>query len=128
MSLDDSPVAVMLPITDVDRAHQFYADKLGLTPDGTNGDDELMYRLAGGAELVLRVLPDAPRSPNTALSFTVSDIVGEIGDLEGRGVVFEDYDLPGFRTQGHIFESEGLRAAWFLDPDGNLLCLHQLTD
>lgn len=127
MSLDESPVAMMLPITEIDRAHEFYAQRLGLTPDGTNADDELMFRLAGGAELVLRVLPDARPSPNTALSFKVADVVSEISALEGRGVTFEDYDLPDFRTVDHVFDSDGLRAAWFLDPDGNILCLHQLT-
>jgi catechol 2,3-dioxygenase-like lactoylglutathione lyase family enzyme len=117
----------MLPITDPGRAQQFYGERLGLAYDGRHAADELMYELAGGARLVLRVLPDVHPSPNTAMSFEVDDLPAEIATLEGRGVAFEDYDSPGFTTVGHIVDAEGMRAAWFLDPDGNVLCLHQLT-
>jgi len=116
----------MLPISDPERARQFYGERLGLADDGSHAADELMYQLAGGARLVLRVLPDAQPSPNTAMSFEVDDLPAEIADLEGRGVAFEDYDSPGFTSVDHIVDAEGMRAAWFLDPDGNVLCLHQL--
>jgi catechol 2,3-dioxygenase-like lactoylglutathione lyase family enzyme len=127
MSLTQSPVSVMLPITDPDRARQFYGERLGLAYDGAEGDDEHIYRLAGGSHLVLRVLADAQPSPNTAMSFEVDDVVAEIAALESRGVTFEDYDTPGFTTVDHVLDSNGVRAAWFLDPDGNVLCLHQPT-
>jgi catechol 2,3-dioxygenase-like lactoylglutathione lyase family enzyme len=117
----------MLPITEPGRAQQFYGERLGLAYDGSNGEQELMYQLAGGSHLVLRVLPDAHPSPNTAMSFEVDDVAAEIAALEGRGVTFEDYDSPGFTTVEHILDSDGMRAAWFLDPDGNVLCLHQVT-
>ena len=127
MSLTDSHVAVMLPTTDHGRAREFYGGRLGLVSDGVNQDGELMFQLAGGSELVLRELPDATPSPNTALSFQVGDIAAEIGALEERGVTFEDYDYPDLKTVDHIFDGPGMRAAWFLDPDGNVLCLHQPT-
>ena len=127
MSLTESPVAVMLPITEPDRAQQFYGERLGLAYDGTDGDEELRFQLVGGSHLVLRVLPDAQPSPNTAMSFEVDDVAAEIAALESHGVTFEDYDSPGFTTVDHILDADGVRAAWFLDPDGNVLCLHQLT-
>ena len=127
MSLTESPVAVMLPITEPGRAQQFYGERLGLAYDGSHASDEVVYQLAGGARLVLRSLPDAHPSPNTAMSFEVGDLAAEIAALESRGVAFEDYDSPGFTSVGHIVEGDGMRAAWFHDPDGNVLCLHQLT-
>ena len=126
MSIAESRVSVMLPITELNRAQQFYGECLGLAYDGSNGAGELMYQLAGGAQLVLRVLPDAHPSPNTAMSFQVEDVAAEIAALEGRGVTFEDYDTPGFTSVNHVVEGEGMRAAWFHDPDGNVLCLHEL--
>jgi catechol 2,3-dioxygenase-like lactoylglutathione lyase family enzyme len=126
MSIAESRVSVMLPVSDPGRAQEFYGERLGLTYDGSHGDDELMYRLAGGAQLVLRVLPDVHPSPNTTMSFEVDDLPSEIAAFEGRGVAFEDYDSPGFTSVGHIVEADGMRAAWFHDPDGNVLCLHQL--
>jgi len=117
----------MLPITEPGRAQQFYGERLGLAYDDGGGDDEFAYQLVGGSRLVLRVLPDAQPSPNTAMSFQVADLTAEIAALESRGVAFEDYDSPGFTTVDHVLESDGMRAAWFLDPDGNVLCLHQPT-
>jgi catechol 2,3-dioxygenase-like lactoylglutathione lyase family enzyme len=125
MSLNDSSVAVMLPISDPDRAQKFYTDQLGLPYKGTNPMGELMYGLAGGAELVLLPRPDEKPLSSTAMSFDVSDLEAEIAELEGRGVKFEDYDLPGLKTENHIAGEGGERAAWFLDPDGNVLCVHQ---
>jgi len=127
MALTESPVAVMLPISDPDRAQEFYTDRLGLPYDGINDEKSLMYKLAGGTELVLLPRPDQKPSPSTAVSFEVTDIEGEIASLEGRGVKFEDYDLPEMKTEHHIAERGTERAAWFLDPDGNVLCLHQTT-
>ncbi len=128
MSLTESAVAVMLPTGDATRAKEFYEGRLGLPFDGTNDTTgESMYRLAGGSHLVVRLLPDAKPSPNTAMSFEVRDIAAEIADLQSRGVTFEDYDLPEMKTVDHVFDDGTMKAAWFLDPDGNVLCLHQYS-
>lgn len=116
----------MLPIRDAARAREFYESRLELPFAGTNDTTgESVYRLAGGSQLVLRVLPDARPSPHTAMSFEVDDIRAEISALTSRGVAFEDYDQPGFTTVDHVFDGGDTLAAWFLDPDGNVLCLHQ---
>ena len=59
------------------------------------------------------------------MSFEVSDIEAELADLESRGVVFEDYDLPDMRTVNHICVLGSEKAAWFRDTEGNYLCIHQ---
>jgi len=59
------------------------------------------------------------------VSFEVPDIAAAIRDLAARGVVFHDYDLPGFRTVGHVCVLGAEKAAWFSDPEGNILCIHQ---
>jgi catechol 2,3-dioxygenase-like lactoylglutathione lyase family enzyme len=125
MSLNDSSVAVMLPISDPDRAQKFYSDQLGLPYEGTDPEGSPMYGLAGGAKLGLLIRPDQKPLGSTALSFEVSSVVQEIADLEALGVTFEDYDLPGLKTDHHIASMGNEKAAWFLDPDGNVLCLHQ---
>jgi len=125
MALSRSAVAMMLPVTDPQRAQQFYTDTLGLPYAGTNAEGSLLYRLAGGSELVLLPRPDATPSPSTAMSFEVSDIGAEVAALEAAGVVFEDYDLPGLKTTDHVCVLGSEKAAWFLDPDGNILCVHE---
>ena len=126
MSLTHRTVAMMLPVTDVDRARSFYSESLGLDYTGTNDEGSAMYALDGGSTLVLLPRPDSTPSESTAMSFEVDDIASEITSLEGTGVVFEDYDLPSLRTTDHVCVMGAEKAAWFKDPDGNVLCLHEL--
>ena len=70
---------------------------------------------------------DATPTGRTEISFEVADIVAEIAELEENGVVFADYDLPGLKTVEHVCVLGSEKAAWFEDPDGNVLCLHEMT-
>jgi hypothetical protein len=47
-----------------------------------------------------------------------------VDELRRRGVQCEDYDLPEFKTEDGVATAEGFQAAWFRDPDGNILCVH----
>jgi predicted enzyme related to lactoylglutathione lyase len=125
MSLAHSGVALMLPVTDVDRATRFYQQSLGLEFTGTNDEGSAMFAVGSDAQLVLLPRPESSPSESTAMSFEVDDVTAEIRTLEGRGVVFEDYDLPDLKTVDHVCEFGDEKAAWFKDPDGNVLCLHQ---
>jgi catechol 2,3-dioxygenase-like lactoylglutathione lyase family enzyme len=125
MSLTHRTVAMMLPVTDVDRARTFYSETLGLDYTGTNDEGSALYALDGGSTLVLLPRPESNPSESTAMSFEVDDIKAEVIDLENRGVVFEDYDLPELTTVDHVAEMGSEKAAWFKDPDGNVLCLHE---
>ena len=124
MSLTHSTIAMMMPVTDVDRARTFYSESLGLDYTGTDDEGSAIYALEGGSTLVLLPRPDSRPSESTAMSFEVDDLAAEIGDLEQRGVVFEDYDLPDLTTVEHVCVLGAEKAAWFKDPDGNVLCLH----
>ncbi|KRF06444.1 glyoxalase [Nocardioides sp. Soil777] len=125
MALTHSGVALMLPVTDVDRATRFYQQSLGLELTGTNDEGSAMFAVGSDAQLVLLPRPESKPSESTAMSFEVDDVTAEIRTLEGRGVVFEDYDLPELKTVDHVCEFGDEKAAWFKDPDGNVLCLHQ---
>ena len=127
MSLARSAVTALLPVTDTARAKELY-DRLGLPYEGTNGEVGLMYLLSGGSRLILLPREAGTQNPSTALTWEVADLAAEVKDLQSRGVSFEDYDLPDLRTVEHIAEMGGERAAWFLDPDGNVLCLHEVME
>jgi hypothetical protein len=69
-----------------------------------------------------------------ALAFEVEDIEATVRALRARGVVFEEYDLPGLRTVNGIAEIEGAYpskggkgecGAWFRDSEGNMLAVGQ---
>jgi hypothetical protein len=86
-----------------------------------------MYQLSGGTMLMLLPREAGTQNPSTALTWEVDDVAAEVADLEGRGVIFEDYDLPDLKTVDHIADVGGEKAAWFKDPDGNVLCVHQVV-
>jgi hypothetical protein len=56
----------------------------------------------------------------------VSDTEEEVNALRGKGVVFEEYDMPEIKTQNGIATHGPHKAAWFKDSEGNILCIHQL--
>jgi catechol 2,3-dioxygenase-like lactoylglutathione lyase family enzyme len=121
-------VTFALPVDDVDRATKFYVEQLGLDHTGTNFEGSAIFALDGGAQLMLLPRPGGQRAESTAMTWAVPDIAQEVKELEAAGVTFQDYDTPEMRTVDHIAEHEGEKAAWFLDPDGNVLCIHQVAD
>jgi len=125
MMLAHSHLTTMLPVIDIERARNFYEKKIGLAPEGAHADGSFVLRTADGGTVALIPRPDRQASTYTALSFEVSDIDAEIKDLERRGVRFEDYDLPELKTVNHVFRAEDAICAWFTDPEGNILCIHQ---
>jgi catechol 2,3-dioxygenase-like lactoylglutathione lyase family enzyme len=122
--LNGNQVTTMLPVKDMARARRFYEEQLGLKPLGLKPDGKFIYR-CGGTELALFPRPGGTKAEHTAVSFKVADIGEEIRELEARGVQFADYDLPGLKTVQHVCVLGSEKAAWFQDPEGNILCLHE---
>jgi catechol 2,3-dioxygenase-like lactoylglutathione lyase family enzyme len=126
--LANSMITTMLPVRDADRAGRFYADTLGLHLRETGPDGTLIFDAGRGDAIGLRPLPDAQPSDNTALSFEVADIVREVAELESRGVCFQDFDSGDLKTENHVATMGNEKAAWFADSEGNVLCIHQVTN
>jgi predicted enzyme related to lactoylglutathione lyase len=125
--LTKATTTTMLPVSDMDRAARFYGDTLGLHQKATGADGSRIFDAGNGDAIGLLPAEAGTQSTHTVLSFEVSDIASEIRDLEGRGVRFADYDLPDLKTVGHIAEMGNEKAAWFSDPEGNILCIHEVT-
>ena len=98
--LNDSKVEANIPASDIGRARDFYADKLGLTPAS-----ELPGRRPGlpdrpaapPSRSTRPTTPDRPGTPSP--SGTSQDIESEVRDLKAKGVAFEIYDdMPGVRV------------------------------
>lgn len=120
--LTKSHVTTMLPVTNVSRARRFYEETLGLRAKGTRPNGDVLFEGDGG-EFALYARERPPVSDHTAMSFEVRDVEAEVKELRGRGVRFEDY--PELHTRDGVAEMRGEKAAWFKDPDGNILCIHQ---
>lgn len=120
-------VTAMLPVKDLERARRFYEQQLGFEHGAAQPDGKLVYRCAG-TEIALFPRPGGTKAEHTAVSFRVDDIRASIRQLEARGVQFADYDLPGLKTVEHVCVLGAEKAAWFQDPEGNILCLHEDLD
>ena len=123
--LADASVTTILHIVDPERARAYYRDALGLDYLGVNTEGQELFRLGAGGVLALMPKPEGQQAAHTVMSFEVHDIGDHIRDLATRGVVFEDYDLPGLKTVDHVCVLGSERAAWFKDSEGNILCLHE---
>jgi catechol 2,3-dioxygenase-like lactoylglutathione lyase family enzyme len=122
--LANASVTTMLPVKDLDRARRFYEGSLGLAPCGLRPDGKFTYD-CGGATLALFPKEGGTKADHTAVSFRVPDIGAAITALQKAGVRFEDYDFPGLKTVDHVCVLGSEKAAWFLDTEGNILCLHE---
>ncbi|HEV1997478.1 MAG TPA: VOC family protein [Candidatus Dormibacteraeota bacterium] len=121
--LNEGHIYTALPVRDLDRARAFYLEKLGLEPTANNPGG-LLYRLEGGGEFLLYPSGHLPGG-HTQANITVSDVAALVKDLKSRGVVFEDYDMPGLKTVDGVVVSGPHTSAWFKDSEGNLVGLMQ---
>ncbi|VXC06370.1 VOC family protein [Aeromicrobium sp. 9AM] len=123
--LNDAEIYAVLPASDLGRAREFYKDKLGLEPSEERGDG-LIYQNAAGTKILLYETQFAGTAQNTALSWATSDLDAEMADLRSKGVVFEDYDFPGLKTENGVATYEEGRGAWFKDSEGNILSVTEM--
>jgi len=112
----------MIAVKDLDRARKFYEETLGLKTEDELGGEGVTLK---SGDTVVNVYKSEYAGTNkaTALNFDVDDIEAEVRELKGKGVFFEHYDLPGLEQRGDLYVAEGMKTAWFKDPDGNILSL-----
>jgi catechol 2,3-dioxygenase-like lactoylglutathione lyase family enzyme len=129
--LEHSNVATRLPAQDLSRARRFYAEKLGLEP-AEERPGGLLYHCGAGS-FALFQSAGAASGTHTQMGWEVEDLAAAMAALRSRGVVFEEYDLPGLETRDGVADivgnypskGRGERGAWFRDSEGNLLGIGQ---
>lgn len=129
--LGNSDVATRLPAQDLERARAWYAEKLGLEPVEERPGG-LRCR-CGNSYFALYQTANTASGTHTQMGWEVADIEAAVAALRARGVVFEEYDLPGLTTVDGIADiagnypsrGTGERGAWFRDSEGNLLGMGQ---
>jgi catechol 2,3-dioxygenase-like lactoylglutathione lyase family enzyme len=115
-----------IAVQDMARARKFYENTLGLEKESAMGDEVTTYR-AGDTKVFVYKSDLAGGYDATVATWTVNDHIEDIvRELHEHGVEFEHYeDMEGVELQGDLHVSEGMKAAWFKDPDGNILCMVQ---
>ena len=121
--LADAPVQAAIPASEMERAKRFYRDTLGLTIS-REAEDGVQFE-SGGTQFFIYPTPNAGQAPHTLAAWSVADLDAEMAELRGRGVTFEEYDLPGLKTVNGVAEVATMRGAWFKDSEGNILGVSQ---
>ena len=110
---------------DLDRTVAFYQGTLGLQVlhrrEIMPGVDEVRFGTGGG--ILCFESGDPQGKTNDLVGWDVDDVEATVAALKDKGVVFEEYDYPSLKTVDGIATVGTMQAAWFRDPDGNLLAL-----
>jgi catechol 2,3-dioxygenase-like lactoylglutathione lyase family enzyme len=122
--LSDAEVGASVAVKDLDAAKGWYDKTLGLTAE-REAPDGIYYRCGGGTVMFIYPSAFAGTAQNTVAGFRVDDLEREMEELRSRGVTFEEYDMPGVKTENGIATFPSGRGAWFKDPDGNTFALTQ---
>jgi catechol 2,3-dioxygenase-like lactoylglutathione lyase family enzyme len=125
--LSDSDVAATIAVKDLAVAKEFYGKTLGLKQTDENPGG-VTYQ-SGSSKLFVYPSQSAGTNQATYAGWEVSDVAAAVTELQQKGVTFEKYDLPGAEKEGDstILNLGGERAAWFKDPDGNILSVGTTT-
>src|SRR4029079_9383603 len=85
----------------------------------------VVYEFAKGTACFLYPTANAGTSQASQAFWEVDDIEREVAELKARGVVFENYDMPGDKSPSGVVTAGGAKAAWFKDSEGNILAIIQ---
>jgi predicted enzyme related to lactoylglutathione lyase len=112
-------------VDDIEKARDFYGETLGIKTSVLDEENGLIsLHLAGDRDTLVYLKSDFTPATYTILNFPVDDIDKAVDDLVGRGVELERYD--GFeQDEKGIARGPGPDIAWFKDPAGNVLSVHQ---
>jgi catechol 2,3-dioxygenase-like lactoylglutathione lyase family enzyme len=116
---------VVIPVSDQDRAIEFYVEKLGLEKraDVPFGDGYRWVEVApGDAATTLAIVPPPPGKPSgnveTGIALHTEDVEGVHADLKARGVDVDDEVSRMGEPVPPMF--------WFRDPDNNTLMVVEI--
>jgi len=108
---------------DLDRAERFYRDVLGL-PILTKNPHAIAFD-NDGTELRVTLVAALAQAPYTVLGWSVDDLTAQVARLRDRGVRFTRYPGMAQDADDAWTAPDGTRVAWFTDPDGSVLSLHE---
>lgn len=123
--LGHSPIHPVLLATDLAATREFYHDKLGL--EILREDEQAIeYRCGGATKLTISKSTTGTADSQTQVGWEVPDLRRELDELRSRGVRYEEYDMPGLKTESGIADVGFALMAWIVDPGKNALAILQL--
>jgi predicted enzyme related to lactoylglutathione lyase len=109
-------------VNEINKARQFYGEKLGLEVTDVPEMKGLLYlNIEGKKRVLIYEKPNHSPATFTVLNFPVKDVEKAVDNLTSRGVRFERYEGDLKTDAKGIFRGGGPTIAWFKDPAGNIL-------
>jgi catechol 2,3-dioxygenase-like lactoylglutathione lyase family enzyme len=125
---------VVVPVSDVDRAKAFYADRLGFDVDHDTkiGEGQRIVQLTppgSGCSIVVGegLVPDMPAGSLKGLQLVVSDIRAARAQLVARGVEVSEVRVMGASPSAQPDPLDNVGFVFFSDPDGNAWAVQQIS-
>jgi len=110
----------IIPSKDPASLRPFYEDVLGLAVTEA-GEGYVRFAAGDGSVFAISRSGGAASGTHTQMAFDVPDVRAAVTALLARGVVFESYEQP--KTVDFVARMPAGEAAWFKDPEGNILAL-----
>jgi catechol 2,3-dioxygenase-like lactoylglutathione lyase family enzyme len=120
---------VIVPVSDIDRAKAFYAEKVGFTVDHDTrmGEGRRLVQLTppgSGCSIVIGegVVPQMKPGSLRGLQLVVPDVVAAHAELAARGVQVSDVTTVDGGT-----ELDNVGFVFYENPDGNGWAVQQIS-
>jgi len=120
-------VQAVIPTADLGAARRFYEGVLGFKP-GWVGESAVFYAMGEGTTFAVSLSSGRTSGTHTQMLFLTPDLEADVADARARGVTFEEYATPTLTTVDGIAQMGPNRAAWFKDPEGNILGMIELAE
>ena len=120
--LADKDAVATVAVKDLKAAKKFYGETLGLKLTPVPEPEVLNYK-SGNSTVLVYKSQFAGTNKATSVTWIVDDVESTVKDLKAKGVAFEHYDFPGMTRKGDVHIAGKSKAAWFKDPDGNILAV-----
>jgi catechol 2,3-dioxygenase-like lactoylglutathione lyase family enzyme len=124
---------VVVPVSDVDRAKEFYADKVGFKVDfdmKVDADNRVVQLTPPGSgcsiALGYGMVPAMTPGSLKGLQLVVPDVLAARAELLERGVEVSELTVFG-KNPGPGGELDNVGFVFFSDPDGNGWAVQQIS-
>lgn len=125
---------VVVPVSDIDRAKDFYANRLGFDVDHDTviSDDVRIVQLTppgSGCSIVIGkgAVPQMPPGSLKGLQLVVPDIEQARAELVARGIEVTDVQVLGVNPSPTPHPLDNVGFVFFSDPDGNGWGVQQIS-
>ncbi|MGE0594981.1 MAG: VOC family protein [Hyphomonadaceae bacterium] len=124
--LSDQNSSAIVASRDIECAKQFYTEVLGL--ELANDMDGVFSVKTGATFLNVYESKEAGGNRANAVVWDCgADFDAVMQELRARGVRFECYPELGMTINDDVHVSGDFKAAWFKDPDGNILHINGMA-